>query len=388
MFKKIIAVLLLALVLCSCNTEETPEPVLPEEPVVSEEPEISKQEEEADSTEVVENEESIAEKIFCSEKHSEFISLFNKRIEKYKSGTFEEMPNHHSGYPENFPSAINLLPADKSNTVLAYRNTEKISEISWSDGEIDYVYFIDEYHAILLEPAELVMSDGTVTLSFANTGYMNAIAAGYETIGEWFADFYDGYYGEPLAICEPKLIAEHIAMLNELERETFGIKHLSWQEENYIRLYKEKPYGEGFELAAPPDKLLPGDTFYGKSVPEKYDGYYVDQNCEGVYPATNFSSKLEVFENLCKWFAPEVIEKSSFEDHVMDFNGEVYLLRHSRGYGMSYYGDSEIVEQTETEMTAVAKIYRIIKNEAGTAEIKFEKIDGRWIIVSVEDNYY
>ena len=191
-------------------------------------------------------------------------------------------------------------------------------------------------------------------------------------------------------VVEPKLIAEHIAMLNELEGETFGIEHRSWQEENYVRLYKEKPYGENFKLAEIPDALEPSSTFYGVSMGEgyQYNGYYVDLNCEGVYPATNFSSKLEVFENLCEWFAPEIIEKSSFEDHVMDFEGKVYLLRHSRGYGTSYYGDSEIIEQTETEMTAIAKIYRIIKKEAGTAEIKFEKIGGNWVIVSVEDNYY
>ena len=191
-------------------------------------------------------------------------------------------------------------------------------------------------------------------------------------------------------VVEPKLIAEHIVMLNELEGETFGIEHRSWQEENYVRLYKEKPYGENFELAEIPDALEPSSTFYGVSMGEgyQYNGYYVDLNCEGVYPAANFSSKLEVFENLCEWFAPEIIEESSFEDHVMDFEGEVYLLRHSRGYGTSYYGDSEIIEQTETEMTAIAKIYRIVKEEAGTAEIKFEKIDGNWIIVSVEDNYY
>lgn len=191
-------------------------------------------------------------------------------------------------------------------------------------------------------------------------------------------------------VIEPKLIAEHIAMLNELEGETFGIEHRSWQEENYVRLYKEKPYGENFELAEIPDALEPSSTFYGVSMGEgyQYNGYYVDLNCEGVYPATNFSSKLEVFENLCEWFAPEIIEESSFENHVMDFEGKVYLLRHSKGYGTSYYGDSEIIEQTETEMTAIAKIYRIVKEEAGTAEIKFEKIDGRWIIVSIEDNYY
>ena len=39
-------------------------------------------------------------------------------------------------------------------------------------------------------------------------------------------------------------------------------------------------------------------------------------------------------------------------------------------------------------MTVITKIYRIIKNEVGTAEIKFEKRDGNWIIVSVENNYY
>ena len=80
------------------------------------------------------------------------MNAINIRIESYKAGTFEEMENHHSGYPEDFPDVKNLLPADEGNTALAYKNTEKLSENSWSDGEIDYVYFIDDYHAIILEP--------------------------------------------------------------------------------------------------------------------------------------------------------------------------------------------------------------------------------------------
>ena len=40
------------------------------------------------------------------------MNAVNIRIESYKAGTFEEMENHHSGYPEDFPDVKNLLPAD------------------------------------------------------------------------------------------------------------------------------------------------------------------------------------------------------------------------------------------------------------------------------------
>lgn len=185
----------------------------------------------------------------------------------------------------------------------------------------------------------------------------------------------------------PKIIAEHIAVLNELEKETFCME-ADW--DNYfIRLYDEKPYGEGFDSAQAPDAMETAFAFYGVSggADDKYKGYYIDAASE-AYPAENFSSKTEVYEYLCQWVSPKIIEKSSFDHHVMDFDGEVYLLRHSRGYGMSYYGDAEIIEQTDTKIIAEVKMCRIVNEEVGTAEIKFEKIDGKWIIVSVEDSYY
>ena len=39
-------------------------------------------------------------------------------------------------------------------------------------------------------------------------------------------------------------------------------------------------------------------------------------------------------------------------------------------------------------MTAKIFIYDVKSVESGTAEIKFEKKDGNWIIVSVTDSYY
>ena len=108
-------------------------------------------------------------------------------------------------------------------------------------------------------------------------------------------------------------------------------------------------------------------------------------------PAKNFKTKEEVIKHLEQWVDRSIFDYEGFgsiNESLFEFDGTLYVFRGSRGYGMSYYGDSEIVEQTETEMTVIAKIYRIVKSEAGTAEIKFEKNDGRWIIVSVEDNYY
>ncbi|MBR5310229.1 MAG: hypothetical protein IKU42_03805 [Oscillospiraceae bacterium] len=185
----------------------------------------------------------------------------------------------------------------------------------------------------------------------------------------------------------PEVVAKHIEILNELKLETFGMD-VDW-DNYYVRLYNEKPYGKDFDYTALPDALENASVFRGVSVNNetKYKGYYIDTAAE-AYLADNFTSREEVFDYLCQWIAPNVIEESSFGSHVMEFDGKVYLLRHSRGYGTVYYGDTVITEQTETEMTAETIMYQIGNEECGIMEVKFEKIDGRWIVVSIEENYY
>ncbi len=466
MFRRIFAVLLALLMLCSCGAEE------PEKPVVPEEPEIENPEEEKPDFDALRtfctypDDRLYSDIVFDEESAYAYRTTDPMQLEIprtiYWASAFGEFDEREDIPDENIiEAAIRILPRVQVKEGFGGYYIEGVEELYSAAGNSEFVpkewveIFAEkllgkpveiehkslpelniEYHeeagvytpagtergfrypfiteikyyeygggcyvkyfyitegmqgfslgdsGELLAPGDVPLWEDERVLEFAKSGKDVYSADLYERDG-W--SFYVRHIVKETQ--EPELIAEHIAMLNELEGETFGIEHRSWQEENYVRLYKEKPYGEGFERGTSPDALEPSSTFYGVSMGEgyQYNGYYVDLNCEGVYPATNFSSKLEVFENLCKWFAPEIIEKSSFEDHVMDFNGEVYLLRHSRGYGMSYYGDSEIVEQTETEMTVIAKIYRIVKSEAGTAEIKFEKNDGRWIIVSAENNYY
>ncbi len=468
MFKKLSAVLIALLMLCSCGTEIPEEPSEPVVPSVPEEPEISESEEEipeepdfealralcgyqglfptpsdfeggnpykAEGIDVPKEVEDLLHRIG---RVGEFEFVGDIPDEKIIYSVLMELDMADAYGNETFAPIVEetgntcFYPKEWVERAAEEIFGEKTEIKHQSLDDIGFVYH--EKAGVYTPPGKGLPTEIPYILSYSEDGgsctaeifYMSATMSGYflgdgdvyvpceaelnenlfekpEFIefSESGKDIYTAYIIKEddgtyrinhliKKVVEPKLIAEHIAMLNELEGETFGIEHLSREEENYVRLYKEKPYGEGFELSEVPDALEPSSTFYGIGMGEgyKYNGYYVDLSCEGVYPATNFSSKLEVFENLCKWFSPEIIEKSSFEHHVMDFEGEVYLLRHSKGYGMSYYGDSKIIEQTETEMTAVAKIYRIIKNEVGTAEIKFEKIDGNWVIVSVTDNYY
>ncbi|MBQ7123642.1 MAG: hypothetical protein IJO01_03395 [Oscillospiraceae bacterium] len=187
---------------------------------------------------------------------------------------------------------------------------------------------------------------------------------------------------------EPELIAENIAVLNELVKDTYGID-ADWGND-YCRMYKTKPNGADFDRSSVPDALEPWEVFEGiaLSADTKYNGMYIDMSCEGAYKAMNFSSKTEVFENLCRFIVPDLVRDSEFEEHVMDFEGKVYLLRFSRGYGAKSYGNTEIVWKTETKIIAESMIYYMGCEEAGTAEIKLEKFPEGWKIVSVEDNYY
>ncbi|MBQ7874221.1 MAG: hypothetical protein IJ306_03545 [Oscillospiraceae bacterium] len=184
---------------------------------------------------------------------------------------------------------------------------------------------------------------------------------------------------------EHEIIAEHIAALNEIKRETWFIE--SDDSKNYVPLYSEA-LDENFNDKTPDAVALSKDVYNDSFSDGKYNGYYVNGSLERCEEITNFRSEQEIADHIAQWVAPEFFDNENFRKHIMEYDGKLYRLWYSRGYGVSYYGDTVITEQTETEMTAVTKIYRIIKNEAGTAEIKFENRGGKWIIVSVEESYY
>lgn len=379
MLKTLFAILLALLMFCSCATEGTPELVLPEENEKEEEI-VTSADESGEEEENPKIEEVTAKKIYESGDHEIYISKINQRIESYKNGTFEEMPNHHPAYPEDFPNAKNLPEATEKNVLLGWKNTEQLSENSWSDGYVEYVYIIDENHAIILEPAVLIIEEEAI-LALVNTGYLN------ENVEGWAKENFDGFFGgsfgpeeaetEVLKV-EPELIAEHIAALNEAAREFFGAEYV--QNMYYSFYFKE----ENTDWNTVPDMV--SEEYLGDSTEE----YYYDYFERTVMEVTNFKTKSEVREYMSRWLDSSLFEADycGIDFNFMEFEGKLYLLRGNRGYGLVSYGNSEITSKTADKMTAKAYIYQNNVYEAGTAEIKFEKIDGRWIIVSVEDNYY
>lgn len=137
-------------------------------------------------------EEKWAKEIFESEKQEEYLSLIAERIESYKNGTFEPMENHHSAYPEDFPSLAKVESVDGESVALAWRKTVDMGRII-RDGALDYIIAIDKTHAVILEPAEFIGDWGT-SYGFANTGYLDAEELGYSSVYEWMKENYDGYY--------------------------------------------------------------------------------------------------------------------------------------------------------------------------------------------------
>ena len=192
MLKKLFVISMALLMLCSCVAEEIPEPVLPEENEKEEEI-VTSADESGEEEENPKIEESEAKRFYESDDHEIFISRINQRIESYKNGTFEEMPNHHPAYPEDFPNAKNLPEATEKNVLLGWKNTEQLSENSWSDGYVEYVYIIDENHAVVFEPVILIIEEKE-TYGFANTGYYSD-----ENLEEWINTRYDGFFDGPFA---------------------------------------------------------------------------------------------------------------------------------------------------------------------------------------------
>ena len=182
--------ILILLLLCACNAQKGPvSSDLPSEmePPVSESSESSSEDGEEP---VVLSYEAMAKEIYESNEHSEYISLINESIEQYKDGTFVEVPNHHPPYPDDFPDAKSLPEATEKNVILCWRNEKQISENSIEEGLIEYVYIIDENHAIALEPIKFAMSDGTTKLGFANTLYLEC------DINSYVSEVSEGFFGE------------------------------------------------------------------------------------------------------------------------------------------------------------------------------------------------
>ncbi len=188
---------------------------------------------------------------------------------------------------------------------------------------------------------------------------------------------------ELLEPSEPELIKEHIVALNEARHELFFAEYV--QDVYYEFYFEDENSYWNSEWNTVPDVVVQAGTENGST-----EGLFYDFYERTVMEVTNFKTKDEVREYMRQWLDDSVFEKegSNVDFNFMEFDGKLYLLRGNRGYGVVSYGNTEILSETETEITAVTHIYHFDHVEAGTADIRFEKRDGNWIITCVDENYY
>lgn len=196
--KKVFTLILVFLMLCACNAHS--ESANSDSKVESETSVYESAESEQEISSNTESEciaevdpllyENAAKKIYESEEHITYLEGINELIESYRNGTFVETENHHSPYPEDFPDAKNLPDATEENVFLCWKNEKLLSKDTIMEGCVEYVYVIDENHAILLEPAKFITFDGNTYFGFANTYHYGA------NVAERLSEFYDSYFGE------------------------------------------------------------------------------------------------------------------------------------------------------------------------------------------------
>lgn len=321
---------------------------------------------------------SWAREIYNSDLMSGYVELIKERVASIKNGTWESNPLEPSDYPEDFPPVEDIPDPHYGNLYLAWRDTVINEDGSENPGTVTYVLDIDETHAIFFHPMIFMLNPGDEEEELGiNHGFIYAPDYGYETITEWFLEAFNGYYSEMPRLSEPKLIANHIAALNQLSYENYG----AICEERYgTFLFKE--YTE--DISAVPDAITYEPVVYD-GVVSMHNGYYLDFYERNAQEVLNFSSVEEMYENMEQYISDDFLYRG-YNPYFVEFEGKLYKAVGNHGNIGITYGNSKIVSETENKMTAEAEVYAAISGERiGEATIEFEKFGDDWKIVGVID---
>ncbi len=321
---------------------------------------------------------SWAREIYNSDLMSGYVELIKERVASIKDGTWEGNPLEPSDYPEDFPPVEDIPDPHYGNLYLAWRDTVINEDGSESPGTVTYVLDIDETHAIVFEPMMFMLKPGDEEGELGiSHGFVHAPDYGYETITEWFLEAFNGYYSEMPRLSEPKLIANHIAALNQLSYGNYG----AICEERYgTFLFKERPE----YLSDKPDDIVYGPVTYD-GVTDMHEGYYLDPFERTVREVLNFSSLDEMYGYMEQYISDDFLYRG-YNSGFMEFGGKLYKTVGNIGSIGITYGNSKIVSETENKMTAEAEVYAALSGERiGDATIEFEKFGDDWKIVGVID---
>lgn len=182
------------------------------------------------------------------------------------------------------------------------------------------------------------------------------------------------------------LLRENVEWLNAVEQETFFVEC----QESYMAVvfYENGQYGKIKRLVPTPASTseLEGTLAENEAIDPAYLSFG---------QITNYSSKEQILNSLRDYMdvdslgimqSPYATVSDVLDDNVWELYGEIYLVRGGRGYGIYDYDlqTLKIVSFDETTCKAECDLVRM-DNVRSVQTISFEKRNGRWIIVHVEE---
>ncbi|NCC16389.1 MAG: hypothetical protein EOM28_08575 [Clostridia bacterium] len=166
-------------------------------------------------------------------------------------------------------------------------------------------------------------------------------------------------------------IAPNVVCLNSCVQEMF-CAGVNFDDDSYLAAYESKSaYADGLGDIA----LLfkPGEE-------SQYMDYFIDPICASYYPVKSFKTNTEVRDNLKKYLADAVIDKW-FSNDFLEYEGQLYLRRGSRGYGAMICDlESMKYEEEKDGKQYVTVDFKLFDEFDHTETLEFSKVNDVWIM--------
>lgn len=108
--------------------------------------------------------------------------------------------------------------------------------------------------------------------------------------------------------------------------------------------------------------------------------YFIDPTLSDYYPVSGYTTNAEVRENLEKYMSKDLVDKV-FHDDFMEFEGKLYLVRGSKGYGAYSLDMNSLKYDKEIDGKQYATVDMLYFSEYDkTLNLELEKQGDNWIM--------
>lgn len=184
---------------------------------------------------------------------------------------------------------------------------------------------------------------------------------------------------EPVQTTEPPAVEvfDPVVFLREIEPAIECLQ--SWDDE----LFGAEPDFESPMLAG----LLYGRpaVLYPEQEPLP-EGYEQDPSYASYFPVQNYSSLDQVHDYLSSYMEEDVIRQTHYAMDFFEYDGGLYLIRGSRGYGALQYDPDTVRYLGEKDgLRQVGIVYKLFDEYSSDAVISFCKTETGWKIAAAEN---